>query len=151
MKKRGKKDTYIAKYAMITGTRIFSQNNELDLELIMNPENRDGRHVKVVLISEAGSEGLDFKCIRQVHVLEPWYNMSRIEQIIGRGVRYKSHCMLPFEKRNVEIFLHSTLLKNRENESADMYVYRLSEKKSIKIGKITRLLKEIYVDCDLNI
>ena len=103
------------------------------------------------MISKAGSEGIDFKNIRQVHIMDPWYNMSRIEQIIGRGVSYKSHCMLPFEKRNVEIFLHSTLLKNRENESADMYVYRLSEKKSIKIGKITRLLKEISVDCDLNI
>ena len=32
-----------------------------------------------------------------------------------------------------------------------MYVYRLAEKKSIQIGKITRLLKEISVDCLINI
>ena len=51
----------------------------------------------------AGSEGLDFKFIRQVHVLEPWYNMNRIEQIIGRAVRTCSHKDLPFEERNVEI------------------------------------------------
>jgi hypothetical protein len=34
--------------------------------------------------------------------------MSRIEQIIGRGVRFRSHKDLPFEKRNVEIYLHAT-------------------------------------------
>ena len=102
-------------------------------------------------IKKAGSEGIDFKNIRQIHIMDPWYNMSRIEQIIGRGVRYKSHCNLPFEKRNVEIFLHSTLLEDKSQESADMYVYRLSEKKSIKIGKITRMLKELAIDCKLNI
>ena len=72
--------------------------------------------------------------------------MNRIEQIIGRGVRNLSHCVLEFGKRNVELFLHSTLLGDSE-EAADMYLYRLSEKKSLKIGKITRLLKEISVDC----
>ena len=138
-------------YTMITGDKNYSPSNDETLKYLNDPLNVNGEKVKVVLISKAGSEGIDFKNIRQVHIMDPWYNMSRIEQIIGRGVRYKSHCMLPFEKRNVEIFLHSTLLKNRENESADMYVYRLSEKKSIKIGKITRLLKEISVDCDLNI
>ena len=56
------------------------------------------KKLKVVLISKAGSEGLDFKCIRQIHILEPWYNTNRIEQIIGRGVRNLSHCLLPFEE-----------------------------------------------------
>ena len=37
--------------------------------------------------------------------MEPWYNLSRIEQIIGRGIRHKSHCGLSELDRNVEIFL----------------------------------------------
>ena len=149
MKKKELKDEYVAKYAMITGTKLFSPNNELDLELIMNPDNKDGRHVKVVMISEAGSEGLDFKCIRQVHILEPWYNMSRIEQIIGRAVRNKSHCSLPLEQRNVEIYMH-VCHTNNLFESADMYMYRLAESKAIQIGKITRIMKESAIDCLLN-
>jgi hypothetical protein len=55
--------------------------------------------------------------------------MSRIEQIIGRGVRNLSHCSLDFEDRNVEIYLHSTLPRNDE-EPADLYVYRFAEKKA---------------------
>ena len=54
-------------------------------------QNKDGFHCKVVLISQAGSEGIDFKYLRQVHVMEPWYNLNRIEQVIGRAIRNYSH------------------------------------------------------------
>ena len=99
-----------AKYALITGNSAFSPNNAADINLIISPENKLGELVKVVLITRAASEGVDFKFLRQIHILEPWYNMNRIEQIIGRGVRNSSHCMLPWEERNVEIYLHGTLL-----------------------------------------
>ena len=161
-----------AKYIMITGEKGFSPNNPADIKYATNTDNINGQKVKVILISKSGSEGLDFKNIRQIHILEPWYNMNRIEQIIGRGVRNLSHCGLQFEERNVEIYLHSTLLTNNpeleggdntlhdkpnfiitnpEEESADLYLYRLSEKKAIQIGKVSRLLKEISIDCILNI
>jgi hypothetical protein len=142
-----------AKYVMITGDKTFSPNNDADIKFINNIENRYGKNVKVVLISKAAGEGVDLKNIRQIHVLEPWYNMSRIEQIVGRGVRNLSHCGLPFEKRNVEIYLHATKLDapNAMEEAADLYVYRLAEQKSIKIGKVSRVLKEIAADCILNI
>ena len=139
-----------AKYVMITGDKYFSPNNGEDMKYITSPENNDGSLVKVILISKAASEGLDFKCIRQIHILEPWYNMNRIEQIVGRGVRNLSHCELPFEERNVEIYLHGTQPTN-DVEPADLYVYRLAEKKTKQIGQVTRLLKETAVDCLLNI
>ena len=135
-----------AQYVMITGDRTYSPNNSEIIKYVNDKDNKNGEKVKVILISKAAAEGVDFKNIRQIHILEPWYNMNRIEQIIGRGVRNLSHCALEFRKRNVEIFLHTTLLEN-SMESADMYLYRLSEKKSLKIGKITRLLKQIAVDC----
>jgi len=139
-----------AKYVMITGHKEFSPNNYDDVNYSTNPENRYGEQVKVIIISKAAAEGLDFKNIRQVHILEPWYNMNRIEQITGRGVRNQSHCKLPFEERNVEIYLHSTLLESDE-ESADLYVYRVAEDKALQIGQVTRLLKETAVDCLLNL
>lgn len=139
-----------AKYVMITGDKYFSPNNEADLKQLNNNENKTGGNIKVVLITKAAAEGMDFKNIRQLHVLEPWYNSSRTEQIIGRAVRNLSHCNLPFEERNVEIYLHGTTLSNNE-EATDLYIYRYAENKATKIGKITRLLKENAVDCILNI
>jgi hypothetical protein len=141
-----------AQYVMITGDKSFSPNNAQDIKTITDENNKNGEVVKVILISKAGSEGLDFKCIRQIHILEPWYNLNRIEQIIGRGVRQKSHCLLPFNERNVEIYLHSTVLKTSPDEEAvDIYVYRLAKNKAEKIGRVTRLMKETAVDCLLNI
>ena len=140
-----------AKYVMITGDKHFSPNNGEDIKYITSPDNKNGELVKVVLISKAANEGLDFKNIRQVHILDPWYNMNRNEQIIGRGVRHLSCCNLPFEERNVEIYLHGTKTQENDVEMADLYVYRVAEKKAIEIGRITRLLKEVAVDCHLNI
>ena len=140
-----------AKYVMITGDKHFSPNNGDDIKYITSSENKNGELVKVVLISKAANEGLDFKNIRQVHILDPWYNMNRNEQIIGRGVRHLSCCKLPFEERNVEIYLHSTKTEENDVELADLYVYRVAEKKAIEIGRITRLLKEVAIDCHLNI
>jgi len=139
-----------ARYVMITGEKDFSQNNNEDIKYVTNKANANGENVKVILISMAASEGLDFKNIRQIHILEPWYNMNRIEQIIGRGVRNLSHCHLPFEERNVEIYLHGTVL-DYDEEAADVYVYRSAERKAVQIGRVTRVLKEISVDCLLNL
>jgi hypothetical protein len=141
-----------AKYTLITGDKAFSPQNAEDLKEIVSPENKDGSIIKVVIISKAGSEGLDFKNIRQIHILDPWYNMNRIEQIIGRAVRNLSHCILPFEERNVEIYMHCTSLTDTtDKEAADVYVYRLAKNKALKIGTVTRLMKEIAVDCIVNI
>lgn len=139
-----------ASYIMISGDKLLSPNNKVDVDLATNPDNFNGSKVKVILISQAGSEGLDFKFIRQVHILDPWYNMNRIEQIIGRAVRTCSHKLLPFLMRNVELYLYGSLVENAREEAADLYVYRLAELKSIQIGAVSRLLKEVAVDCLLN-
>ena len=139
-----------AKYAMITGNAVLSPDNVSLVKEITDKKNKQGERIKVILVSRAGTEGIDLKFIRQVHILEPWYNMNRIEQIIGRAVRNFSHKDLPFEERNVQIFLHGTLLENEEEEAIDLYVYRIAERKSIQIGKVSRILKETAVDCIIN-
>ena len=137
-----------AKYMILSGDKYFSQDNAEDIKIATSKSNMYGDDVRVILISRAASEGLDFKYIRQVHILDPWYNLNRTEQIVGRGVRNRSHCGLVFEERNVEIYLHSST--NGKEETADIYVYRYAETKAKKIGKITRLMKTVSVDCVLN-
>lgn len=147
--KREKKDVQMvqATYSIICGDKMLSPNTNDEIEALTN-NNVNGERVKVVIISQSGSEGIDLNHIRQVHIMEPWYNMNRLEQIIGRARRNCSHAGLPLTERNVQIFLHATDMG--EIESMDMYLYRLSEKKSIKIGRVTRLLKSVSVDCLLN-
>lgn len=142
-----------ASYVMITGDQELSPqgSNEREVNASTSVLNDYGEEVRVIIVSKAGSEGLDFRLVRQVHIIDPWFNMNRIEQIVGRAVRTFSHITLPFHERNVQIFLYASLLsKTPEIEAVDLYVYRLAERKAVQIGKITRLLKENAVDCRLN-
>ena len=148
-----------AKYGLITGNSVLTPNLNNVRNEATNNRNSDGKDIKVIIVTRAGSEGIDFGFIRQMHIFDPWYNLNRIEQIIGRAVRNKSHCLLPYKERNVEIFLYASvmndLISKKDNgnllkESADLYIYRLAESKAKKIGMVTRVLKECAVDCLLN-
>ena len=44
-----------------------------------------------MIISSAGAEGISLTGVRQVHIMEPYWNVSRLDQVIGRAVRYCSH------------------------------------------------------------
>ena len=138
-----------AHYVMITGDKLISPNNLEEFKVASASSNKNGENVKIVIISRAGSEGLDFKNIRQIHILEPWYNMNRIEQTIGRGIRNCSHKDLPFDRRNSQVYMHGTLLDNADEtvETADLYMYRIAEIKAKEIGHVTRVLKESSIDC----
>jgi superfamily II DNA or RNA helicase len=145
--KQGKK----FKYSIISGDSRLSPSKEKLIDVIRSYENRNGDLVKIVLISQVATEGVDFKNVREIHLLEPWFNMSKVEQIIGRGVRRYSHINLKPSERNTTIYLHANVLPNKDDrESVDLRMYRISELKQYKISQIERLLKEGSVDCNLN-
>ena len=60
--------------------------------------------MRIVFITKSGSEGISFKAIRQVHIIEPFWQQTRETQVIGRAVRFKSHDDLDPSKRNVFVY-----------------------------------------------
>ena len=138
------------RYAFISGRKELSPDNQEVLEKINHPDNRDGSIIKVVLGSPIAGEGLDFKCVREIHLLEPWFHMNRVEQVIGRGIRNQSHFLLPEQLRNVTVYLHASVFPDHQLETVDMYMYRLSEKKMIQMAMIEKMIKSGAIDCQLN-
>jgi len=138
------------KYIIISGNNKLSNNIETELSIVNDSDNKNGEKIKVVIISESGTEGLDFKNIRQIHIMEPWYNMNRIEQIIGRGVRNYSHFDLPDAKRNTTIYHYVNMIQDTNKETVDFRMYRISENKQKKISIIEKIMKENSIDCNLN-
>lgn len=134
-------------------SEIIKVKKEEALKKFIDRKNKYGEDIKIFIGTKAVSEGLDFKMLRQVHILEPWYNLSRHEQIIGRAIRNHSHFLLLPEERNVEIYQYASILppksKYSDRESVDLKNYRLSENKDVIIKKITRIMKESAVDCVL--
>ncbi len=141
-----------AKYALLTGDPKLSTTSYIadTIGKARSAENVNGELIKVIIGSEVTSEGVDFKFIREIHILDAWFNFAKMEQIIGRGIRYCSHSMLPIEKRNTTVFLHAILYNNpKSRESADLYCYRKTLYKAMQVGEISRRLKVFAVDCNL--
>ena len=136
-----------AKYVLLTGDVGLSPNNAASIKAAASPGNKDGGLVKVVLGSQIASEGIDLKYVREVHVLDAWFHLNKTEQIIGRGIRFRSHCALAPADRNTTIYLHCGGLKSVE--SADLYCYRQALRKAALIGTVSRILKINAVDCNL--
>jgi len=73
-------------------------------------DNFDGGLCRAFCITSAGAEGLSLKCVRGVHIMEPYWNTVRTQQVKGRAVRICSHMDLPKEEQNVEIYTYCTII-----------------------------------------
>ena len=143
------------KYAIYSGLEDELEKNAV-LKIFTSNENKNGELIKIILATSAGAEGLDLKNIRQIHVLEPYWNQVRIEQVIGRGVRRNSHMALPEKDRNVEVYRYFSVISNKnmgfskEPLSTDEYMDSVSRKKQYIIDELQQILKECAFDCILN-
>ena len=116
--------------------------------------------IRVVVCNDVVKEGVDFKNVRQIHILEPWYNESKLTQIIGRGVRMFSHATLDQDEQNITIFKHcciheakkdqKTKKNQKTSESYDYYAYKKSQQNLNIIKKIEEILQSNSIDCNLN-
>lgn len=137
------------KYVLFTSEVPDSEIKRIIIRL-KKVDNKDGSDIRVIISSPKISEGIDFRFVRQIHILDPWFNMSRIEQVIGRGIRTCSHSALPFEKQNCTIYLHVCSFKDSDKETLDEYMYRnFVEEKAIRIAKIKQAIVESAMDCPL--
>ena len=139
-------------YTLITGNSDLS-DGAYKKYLSLEPKNKNGERVKIILGSESASEGLDFKYIREVHMLDPWFHLNKLEQVIGRGIRNCSHIDLPREKRNVTVYHYASVKPGDitvEKETIDLKMYREAENKDIHIAEVEHTLKENAIDCEIN-
>lgn len=109
--------------------------------------------IPVILGTGSASEGLDLKGTTLIQVLEPHFNNSRIEQVIGRGIRYKSHSHLPQEKRKVKVQRYLSTVPSKtsfmdwlfrrtpkQSTSIDQYLKSRSEEKDALSSQIEQSL-----------
>lgn len=161
---------HIVTYTGDTNTNQKALKNLL--ALVNSNKNKFGQLCKVFIGSRVSGEGVNYRRLRYVHVMEPWWNNTVLQQVIGRAARNCSHFDLPKEYQNVlvyrycttfpknldsirDIFPHfnkySRLLQSKlDNETVDLSMYRLAENKDISIAYLTRLLKMAAVDCENN-
>jgi superfamily II DNA or RNA helicase len=126
-------------------------------------EEYNNNKIRILFISKAGSEGLDLKNTTYIIIMESSWNLNSIEQIIGRGVRYKSHENLPPSKRKVTIYklilvkpdeynhinkITDNYLLEYKNQmlSVDLYLRNYAWLKQQEIIKFYKILQKFKID-----
>lgn len=162
-------------YAAFTGNNEESRillkifNNDLEsvpeairVKLGANAHNLNGGIIKAFMITQSGAEGISLKNTRQVHIMEPYWNHIRIDQVIGRAVRTCSHVALPPEDRNVKVFIYYSVLTEEQKAASftirtldksvtsDEYLYIVAKKKKAITDGLLELVQRSSVDCTLN-
>lgn len=116
-----------------------------------NIENREGKYIKFVLGSKVMNEGISLKNVAEVHILDVYFNLGRVDQVIGRAIRYCSHYKIindEYRFPEVKVYKYAITMKNKITTEEELY--RKAEKKYMLIKKVERSLKEIAFDCPLN-
>lgn len=127
-------------------------------ELVKTIFNKKNSQLRVLLGSPSIKEGVSLLRVKQVHILEPYWNMSRLKQVIGRAIRYCSHKDLPRDERHVDVYVYIAIRpneyefskRNPEDMSIDRYIMYLAKNKGELISEFEQLLKEHAIDCELN-
>uniref|UniRef100_A0A6C0EC36 Helicase C-terminal domain-containing protein n=1 Tax=viral metagenome TaxID=1070528 RepID=A0A6C0EC36_9ZZZZ len=137
--------------------------------------NKRGKIAKIFLTTKTGAEGISLFNVRQVHVMEPYWQPVLIDQVVGRAVRTGSHLTLPPADRNVEVYVYIAtyspeqlrLLRNpnlrsdvaRFNDglqkrgqivTSDESLYIISERKRNVINVLLKIIKETAFDCNIH-
>ena len=136
------------RYAVWSGDEKIELKEEIK-NVFNQKENKTGGLLKVILGSPAIKEGVTLLRVQEVHILEPYWNFSRIDQIIGRAVRYCSHKDLPPDQRKVTVRIYIAT-SPKDNMTVDKYILRLAKYKEQIIDEFELALKESAIDCKLN-
>ncbi len=127
--------------------------------------NQTGEIAKVFMITQSGAEGISLANVRQVHIMEPYWNYVRLDQVKGRAIRICSHMDLKPEERTVDVFTYiskfsdkqikdrsvdETLINMDAGETTDQNVYRILKAKKKLADSILDVMKTSAVDCELN-
>lgn len=127
---------------------ISKKQRLLNKDIYNKKENIYGEYCKIILISPAGSEGLNLKSTREVHIIEPYWHETRIEQMIGRAIRNCSHSYLPKKEREVTVYRYKSVRLDGKM-TTDQYIEDLSRSKEGLIQSFLDAIKEAAIDCEL--
>lgn len=142
-------------------------------------EARPKKLLCLMMASSSGAEGITLANVRRVHIMEPHWTPARHDQVIGRAIRICSHAKLPMEERTVQVSFYVTVFTEeqlktsdapnvvaiRRNDTAmrrytgeatevwmstDEYLYEIAFEKEHISQKISLLLKQAAVDCEIH-
>lgn len=135
-------------YAVWDGTTKDAEKEWIKT-VVNSKENRYGKHIRVVIGSPSIKEGVSFKHIQDLHMIDPVWNTSAKTQVEGRAIRFCSHIDMPANKRTVRVHIYKCVPRTggKVKETCDEIIYDMViPKKEDKIRACEEALKNIALD-----
>ena len=132
-------------FALWTGTESVEQRSKI-LDIYSHVDNKYGQNCLMLFTTQSGAEGISLRFVRQVHIMEPYWNNVRIEQVIGRARRIKSHVLLPEDQRSVKVFQYIIKLTESQRDGSWLSKMSSSELALIRQGEDSGFDMEDYAD-----
>lgn len=137
-------------YAVWDGS--VKDEDKLMIKNIVNKTNNiSGRRIRVILGSPSIKEGVSFKHVQHLHLLDPVWNNSAKMQVEGRAIRFCSHVDIPrddaFLKRHVDVHIYKSTPGPLVSMTADqeIYDYIIPHKKEL-VTAGENALKKVAID-----
>lgn len=139
------------RYAIWSGDETIAVKEEIKT-MYNKKDNINGHKIKILLGSPSIKEGVSLTAVRQVHILEPYWNQSRLDQVIGRASRFCSHKDVVENNRNVKIYIYIAIAPSGKvwKQTVDQYIQSLLTEKDKLIKQFEKAIKEVAIDCTLN-
>ena len=139
------------RFAIWSGDQTIEDKHKI-LTTFNQKQNFEGNFIKIILGSPSIKEGVSLLRTRSVHILEPYWNMARIEQVIGRAVRFCSHKDVDKDDRYVKIYIYiSKKPKEYVNNdiTIDEYIYNMAKVKKKLTDQFEEIIKKSAIDYKL--
>lgn len=135
------------RFAIFSGDEDIKYKDEIKA-VFNRKDNEDGSQIKLILGSSAIKEGISLLRVQEVHILDPYWNNSRISQVVGRALRFCSHKDVVAEKRLVKIYMYLAT-HPKIKMSVDQKIFNIAIQKQYINTQFERALKESAIDCSL--
>lgn len=111
-------------------------------------DNMDGRLLRVIIGSPSIKEGISFKHVQHLHMLDPVWNQSTKTQVEGRAIRFCSHSQVPVDHSTLarRVVVHTYCLEG----TVDSDIYdRIIPEKQKNVATAEKALKRVALDYHL--
>jgi hypothetical protein len=132
---------------------VKDAHKQLIKSVVNRKDNMDGRLVRVILGSPSVKEGISFKHIQHLHLLDPVWNQSAKTQVEGRAIRFCSHVDIPNDhptlKKSVVVHIYQSMPRKNGlvTETCDQTIYeKIIPNKYKIISAAESVLKKVAID-----
>jgi superfamily II DNA or RNA helicase len=137
----------LKRFAVWSGDEKMAYREEIR-NIFNNKNNELGEQLQIILGTSAIKEGVSLLRVQYVHIMEPYWNMSRLEQVMGRAIRFCSHKDISKVSGIVKVYIYMAIHPTIKY-SVDEKIMGMAIDKKIINGQFEKTLMEAAIDCEL--